>query len=306
MMKMMKALLAPALILMLAIPAVAGGMSPEPDAEEILYHLTVPWPFKDRADSDGDGVPDGLDMCADTPAGATVNAAGCCSDSDGDGVPDGIDQCDGTPAGATVNAEGCPSDSDGDGVPDGIDMCDGTPAGATVNAEGCPVDSDGDGVPDGLDMCDGTPADAVVDANGCVEARSAIEMEFLDTGLIRSSNILFSSSKADIDPASHGALDEIGAILEQWPALRVEIGGHSDGSGAAAFNQRLSEGRAAAVLAYLAKRFPEIRADQYEVKGYGESEPIADNDSAEGRRLNRRVEFKVLNREALKREAQGK
>ncbi|MEO1083864.1 MAG: di-heme oxidoredictase family protein, partial [Acidobacteriota bacterium] len=94
------------------------------------------------------------------------------ADSDGDGVDDGVDQCPGTPAGTPVDAAGCPLDSDGDGVDDGADQCPGTPAGTPVDAVGCPVpqDSDGDGVDDAVDQCPGTPLGTPVDAAGCVLA----------------------------------------------------------------------------------------------------------------------------------------
>ena len=118
-------------------------------------------------DSDNDGVADYLDKCPDTPAGAKVDAAGCPVDSDGDGVPDYLDKCPNTPKGVSVDASGCPIDSDGDGVPDYMDKCPDTPAGVAVGASGCPKDSDGDGVPDNLDKCPDTPKDVQVDANGC-------------------------------------------------------------------------------------------------------------------------------------------
>src|SRR6266566_4425818 len=127
-----------------------------------VFHLGAP-----SKDSDRDGVPDGIDKCPGTPAGARVDATGCPVDSDADGVPDGIDQCPGTPAGVHVDAKGCPIDSDGDGVPDGVDQCPNTPTGVAVDAAGCPLDSDKDGVPDGLDKCPNTPAGATVDASGC-------------------------------------------------------------------------------------------------------------------------------------------
>jgi outer membrane protein OmpA-like peptidoglycan-associated protein len=124
-------------------------------------------------DSDRDGVPDGLDACPNTVEHAEVDARGCPKDSDGDGVYDGIDKCPGTPTGARVDAQGCPIDSDGDGVPDGIDQCPNTPKGATVDATGCPIDSDHDGVPDGLDKCPNTPAGVEVDSSGCQRVKDS-------------------------------------------------------------------------------------------------------------------------------------
>jgi outer membrane protein OmpA-like peptidoglycan-associated protein len=118
-------------------------------------------------DTDHDGVYDGLDRCAATLPGARVDATGCPTDADHDGVYDGLDRCPNTPAGAHVDANGCPADADGDGVVDGVDQCTGTPAGAVVDATGCPLDSDKDGVPDGLDRCPNTPAGAEVDDVGC-------------------------------------------------------------------------------------------------------------------------------------------
>jgi OmpA-OmpF porin, OOP family len=88
-------------------------------------------------------------------------------DSDGDGVPDTLDRCPGTPAGAKVDAQGCELDSDGDGVVDRLDQCPGTPRGVKVDARGCELDSDGDGVVDRLDKCPGTRQGARVDASGC-------------------------------------------------------------------------------------------------------------------------------------------
>jgi OOP family OmpA-OmpF porin len=88
-------------------------------------------------------------------------------DSDGDGVPDDIDQCPNTPHGVAVDAKGCPIDSDHDGVPDYLDKCPNTPPGVQVDEQGCPLDSDHDGVPDYLDKCPGTPPGLKVDANGC-------------------------------------------------------------------------------------------------------------------------------------------
>ena len=118
-------------------------------------------------DTDNDGVPDRKDRCANTPAGATVDATGCPRDSDHDGVWDGLDRCPNTPANTPVTPDGCPRDTDHDGIADNLDRCPNTPAGTPVDANGCPRDSDGDGVADNLDRCANTPRGTPVDANGC-------------------------------------------------------------------------------------------------------------------------------------------
>ena len=241
-------------------------------------------------DSDGDGVPDGIDQCPGTPAGAKVDAKGCPMDSDNDGVYDGIDECPGTPAGAKVDAKGCPKDSDNDGVYDGIDECPNTPAGAKVDAKGCPMDSDSDGVYDGIDKCPNTPAGTKVDETGCpVEVKA-----FIDTGLISTTAILFDFNKATLKPESKDELDKLGGILVQVPDLKIEIGGHTDAIGSDATNMKLSDERAKAVRDYLVTNFSQINADNLISKGYGESKPVASNDTNEGRAKNRRVEFKIL------------
>jgi len=255
-------------------------------------------------DSDGDGVLDGLDACQGTPTGATVDAKGCPSDADGDGVFDGIDQCGDTPKGATVDAKGCPSDSDGDGVLDGIDQCANTPKGAVVDEKGCPKDSDSDGVFDGLDKCADTPAGLKVDIDGCPVLVTERETELLDTGLIRLNDVNFETGKWDILPESHGTLDAAGAVLAKWPQLRIEVGGHTDSRGSTARNQKLSENRAQAVKDYILARYPSLNPAQFTVKGYGESKPLATNNTELGMAKNRRVEFLVLNKDVLKKEVE--
>lgn len=253
-------------------------------------------------DGDGDGVPDGIDLCDKTPAGAKVDASGCPTDSDKDGVFDGIDQCASTPAGSKVDAKGCPMDSDGDGVADGLDKCDGTPRGCLVDTSGCTTDADKDGVCDGLDQCANTPGDVRVDAKGCPIVVTEKETEMLETGMIRLQDINFDTSKATIKEESFASLDEVGDILTRWPELRIEIGGHTDSQGSNDFNQKLSEDRAASVRTYLLEKFPSLKAEQLSSQGYGESKPVAPNTSALNRAKNRRVEFKVLNTDVLKRE----
>jgi OOP family OmpA-OmpF porin len=253
---------------------------------------------RSAADADHDGVADRLDRCPNTPRGAKVDADGCPIDSDGDGVWDGIDECPRTPAGARVDARGCPKDSDGDGVYDGIDECPDTPRGCTVDAKGCEKDSDKDGVCDGVDRCPGTPAHTKVDKYGCTI--SSKEQELLQTGMIRLDNVYFDTAKSTIKPASYKVLDEVAGILNKYDDLRIEVGGHTDARGAEAYNKTLSRARAKAVLDYLVSKH-NLSASRFTAEGYGESKPIASNGTAAGMAKNRRVEFKVLNPEALKR-----
>ena len=237
------------------------------------------------SDSDGDGVIDAQDQCPNTPAGVAVTANGCPRDTDGDGVFDAQDQCPDTPRGTAVNATGCPLDSDGDGVIDAQDKCPNTPRGTAVNAEGCPLDADGDGVVDASDACPNTPAGTAVDTRGCPKLFAAAA-SFTLTG------VTFETSSAVIRPSSFGKLDEVAEALKANPDVRVEISGHTDNIGADASNLRLSQARAESVRRYfIGKGVP---AAQMEAKGYGETKPVATNDTAEGRAENRRVEMSRL------------
>ncbi len=255
------------------------------------------------ADEDRDKVLDGLDECPETPLGATVNGQGCPSDRDGDGVLDGLDACPDSRDGAPVDERGCVLDGDSDGVPNDLDKCPDTPSGYPVNTEGCSLDTDGDGVPDGADRCPGTPADVEVDEVGCPVPQSEQEVELLDTGMLRMDNIYFDSNEATLQPRSFPALDEVGRILASWPQLRIEVAGHTDSQGPEQHNLDLSRRRAQSVLDYLSERYPDVRFGQFQVRGYGETQSIDTNKTSEGRARNRRVEFRVLNREVLKRSA---
>lgn len=235
-------------------------------------------------DSDGDGVLDGIDACPDTPHGWPVDARGCPLDTDGDGVPDGKDRCPDTPRGARVDADGCPIDSDGDGVYDGIDTCPDTPKGCKVDAKGCPLDSDGDGVIDCSDKCPGTPRGVKVDADGC-PPKAAVFPENKKELILE--GVHFETDKWDITPGSMETLDRVAASLKDWPDVRVELQGHTDSSGGAAHNLQLSEKRANAVRDYLISKG--VAESQVTAKGYGETQPIADNTTKEGKAQNRRT-----------------
>jgi outer membrane protein OmpA-like peptidoglycan-associated protein len=242
-------------------------------------------------DADVDGVFNGIDACPNTVGGAEVDARGCPMDGDGDGVYNGIDKCPGTTTtgGVRVDATGCPIDSDHDGVFDGIDKCPNTPAGAEVDTVGCVriVDSDGDGVDDKKDKCPGTAAGTRVDAAGCVilfpEAKTAVVLR----------GVTFEPGRATLKPDSYTILDIVASSLVGNPDIRVEIAGHTDNTGSAATNTRLSQARADAVMTYLLSKG--VAADRMVAKGYGPSQPVAANTTADGRALNRRVELRKVN-----------
>lgn len=215
-------------------------------------------------------------------AGATAGALLCADyssnvmDSDGDGVPDDRDQCPNTPAGVAVDAVGCPLDTDGDGVPDYMDQCPGTPAGVEVNAQGCPLDSDGDGVPDYQDQCPNTPAGAEVNSLGCEEDL-----------VLRDVNFEFDSAK--LTSSAEAILDGVSQKLMTNDTLRIRLEGHTDSVGPAAYNKDLSQRRADSVKSYLVNKG--FSGSNITTIGYGEEQPIASNDTAEGRAQNRRVEL---------------
>lgn len=178
------------------------------------------------------------------------------------------------PAPAPV-APPAPADSDRDGVIDSADRCPNTPAGATVDANGCELDGDKDGVVNRLDKCPTTPAGDKVDASGC---SYSIPLQ-----------VQFDTNKATIKAESYGELDTFVQFLKDVPSARGELQGHTDADGSDAYNLSLSQRRADAVKAYIVDKG--IDGARISAKGYGESQPVADNKTAEGKKANRRVLF---------------
>ncbi|GAB0057203.1 Peptidoglycan-associated lipoprotein [Candidatus Magnetaquicoccaceae bacterium FCR-1] len=198
------------------------------------------------------------------------------NDADGDGVKDGKDRCPATPKGVPVDAEGCSLDSDGDGVTDDLDRCPQTPKRVEVDEKGCPLDRDGDGVPDDRDQCPDTPSGAKVNETGCWVLE----------------NLRFATNRHAIAAADHPLLDGVARVMKENPTLRVEIQGHTDRIGSAQSNERLSRRRAEAVRDHLAGRGIEV--GRLQVIGLGFEQPIASNDTEEGRAKNRRVVLRPL------------
>ncbi len=168
-----------------------------------------------------------------------------------------------------------PRDSDGDGVVDGKDQCPNTPRGAPVNSVGCPLDSDGDGVYDYLDKCPNTAKGVSVDSTGCPQ-ELILQINFRhDSDVVREEFM--------------GEIARAAKCINEFPGNVVIIEGHTDSQGAAEYNQVLSERRAKAVVKALIDKHA-IAASRLNARGLGETQPIGDNKTPEGRKENRRVE----------------
>lgn len=142
-----------------------------------------------------------------------------------------------------------------------------------------PADSDGDGVIDLKDLCPATPRGDRVDVNGCA----------CDVTV----QVHFKTNSTEIYGADAIALNSLADQIRQLPTLSGEVGGHTDSQGSEAFNLDLSRRRALAARDYLASRG--LNVSQLAINGYGESQPVADNTTPEGREQNRRVVLRRTN-----------
>ncbi|HLP35629.1 OmpA family protein [Lacibacter sp.] len=225
-------------------------------------------------DGDGDGFADANDKCPDVKG--TLNG---CPDTDADGITDKDDQCPNDKG--TLN--GCP-DSDNDGVADKDDKCKDVAGLARYN--GCLIpDTDNDGVNDEEDKC---PNEAGITANsGCPEIKQEIKQKIE----FAAKNILFQFASDVLLKSSFASLNEVAKVLQENPSLKLNIEAHADNAGTPERNMMWSERRAKAVADYFISKG--IAAERITYKGYGDTKPIADNKTAKGRALNRRVEMKV-------------
>jgi outer membrane protein OmpA-like peptidoglycan-associated protein len=204
-------------------------------------------------------------------------------DRDKDGVADDKDACPDVPGLPADN--GCP-DTDKDGLTDNVDKCP-TIAG-TAKYNGCPVpDTDNDGVTDEKDKCI-TIAGPVTN-NGCPE----IKQEIKKTVARAAKNLFFNSGKATLQTRSYPALNKLASILRADSTLTLEIEGHTDNIGNDVRNMKLSQLRADAAKQYLLEIG--IDARKITTHGFGETEPIASNDTKEGRSKNRRIVINIKN-----------
>lgn len=122
--------------------------------------------------------------------------------------------------------------------------------------------------------------------------RDLLMVSFDVGGKVRANNLFFETNKADLQNESFSELDQMVQMFKDIPTLVLEIGGHTDNVGADAVNQKLSEARANTVRNYLISKG--VADNRVTAKGYGETKPVASNDTDEGRTANRRVEFTIL------------
>ena len=258
---------------------VADNMDDCPNEAGLVVNKGCP-----QLDTDGDGILDEDDSC---PLLAGPKIFKGCPDTDGDGVMDKDDAC--PELSGPKNAGGCP-DSDGDGIADNADNCPNQFG--TKDRNGCPAptvvlqDSDNDGVLDKDDRC---PSSAGPASNfGCPE----VSREVKTVLAAAASNIQFETGSATLLTSSYSILDQVVQIMRQYPGYSLSINGHTDNVGNDANNMSLSNSRALTCNNYLRDRGIEVSRMSY--AGYGETRPVADNSTVEGRAMNRRVEFRLF------------
>jgi outer membrane protein OmpA-like peptidoglycan-associated protein len=243
------------------------GLVPDYGSPDVRAFAAIGFYQRDN-DRDKDGIPDDEDACPDVP-GIKENHGCPDVDSDGDGIPDRLDKCPHEPEDKDgwQDADGCPDpDNDGDGIPDEKDECPNDPE--TFNGY-----KDDDGCPDQIDK----PALVVV-------KREKIEIN---------DKIFFAYDSDLILPKSYELLDAVAKVIDEHkeiPAIFIE--GHTDSDGPDDYNMQLSDRRAKSVMRYLVEKG--VEQSRLKAKGFGETQPIAPNDSEENKAKNRRVEFKIV------------
>ncbi len=219
----------------------------------------------------GFGIPFGEVAQKEAPKAKPMPAP---KDSDGDGVIDSLDRCPHTKPGVKVDKNGCELDSDGDGVLDSHDKCPNTPEGVAVDRNGCPLDSDHDGVIDAKDKCPNTAMGVKVNSVGC-----PVKMTL---------RLNFDTDKAVIKPEYFSKLKEYANYLKKVQNYyTIYVKGYTDSRGSAKYNKKLSLMRAMAVRTKLIQLG--VNPEKIKAQGYGEEDPVASNDTKDGRYQNRRV-----------------
>ncbi|MDE3254149.1 MAG: OmpA family protein, partial [Bacteroidota bacterium] len=265
----------------------------------LTYSLSIGSPIKEKKpepvvvpppppppvekDTDGDGIVDSKDKCPEVAG--TAKYDGCpVPDTDGDGINDENDKCPNVKG--IAKYDGCPiPDRDKDGINDENDKCPDVPG--VARYQGCPVpDRDKDGINDEEDKCPDVPG--VKENSGC----PIVKEEVVQKVAASAKNIFFATGSAKLLSKSFKSLNDVAAILKEDAALKLEIEGHTDNTGSDKINIPLSKDRAKSVFDYLTTKGG-IDASRISSEGFGSSKPVADNKTAKGRALNRRVEMKL-------------
>ena len=254
-------------------------------------------------DDDLDTIPDVSDKCREQPEDfdGFEDEDGCPEDdNDGDGIFDTLDGCVNEPEDKDgfQDEDGCPDlDHDGDKIPYDKDLCPEQPEDfdAFEDEDGCPEDdNDGDGIPDERDQCPlkKETYNENADEDGCPDKRLR-KVVLTATEIKIPQKLLFKVNKANLKKKSKKMLKKLAKVLKKNPdVLKVLIEGHTDQTGSAAYNMKLSIQRAEAVKAFLVKRG--ISAARLEAKGFGDTQIIDERKSEKAAKRNRRVQFKVL------------
>ena len=254
-------------------------------------------------DNDEDGVPDVRDLCPLDPEDidSWEDEDGCPDpDNDFDGVLDPADECPNDPEDTDMfeDLDGClDADNDEDGIFDLDDQCPNIPEDfdGWDDVDGCAdPDNDRDGHLDEDDACMNEPEDfdGVEDDDGCPEEESGLvnlTCEAIEIG----ERVHFDTNSDSIQSRSHELLDQVAGVMGSAGHIRLmRVEGHTDDRGADDYNLDLSQRRATSVRDYLIGRG--VESHRIEAVGIGESRPIADNGTVDGRAENRRVEFRIL------------
>ena len=213
-------------------------------------------------------------------------------DRDGDGILDSKDVCPDMPEDVDgfQDEDGCPDfDNDNDGIQDTKDKCvnEAEDKDGFEDEDGCPdPDNDKDGINDAQDKCpdQAEVKNGIKDDDGCPDAEvKAPEDNFVLDG------VNFRTGSAELLEESFVKLDMVVDQLQKYLDRKFEIAGHTDNAGSDKINIKLSLDRANSVRDYLVNKG--ISAKRFVAKGYGSSRPKADNKTAAGRAINRRIEF---------------
>lgn len=271
------------------------------DGEEVRTYMTNPL----NTDTDGDGLLDGEEV-------RTYSTSPVKADTDGDGLSDNLEI-------KTYNTDPLKADTDGDGLSDGDEISKYKTDPLKVDTDNDTLsdsdeinlyktdplnpDTDSDGLKDGEEVnmyrtdplkadTDGGTIDDFTEVNrGTNPLNPEDDVVKINVPIVLE-GITFETGKADITPESESVLQGALKTLQTYPDIIVEISGHTDNVGSSASNQTLSQRRADAVRAWLIIKG--INPDRLIAKGYGEDNPRVPNDTAENRRLNRRIEFKRI------------